>query len=179
MISPKTLVLFLLSAALSAQENYTKTTTTAISSILVTAEMTKQVPTTLIPRATSNSYYPSYSDMFPSEPEPKKRPNFTPLLILIPLMIGIVLMGGIFCCVTRCGKRLKDSESQSQAQQQQWGDSSTASAGGAHVDMDGEALQGRHNNSQIREPPRFVLRDENGITVVEEAPPVYSLDPRR
>lgn len=132
----------------------------------------------LAPRATSTSYYPSFEDLYPSEPETKK-PNLTPVIVLIPLIVGVTLMGGIFCVVKRCGKTRGDDDAPGQtrrqgAQQRQWGDCNRVTNRTADVDV--EALSpGLRGGTGIRDAVPFVLRDENGVTVVEEAPPAYSL----
>ena len=90
------------------------------------------------------------------------------------------------CVNTRCGKVVRDTESQVEAQsqprqqprqqQRRWGDSSRSANAGVHL----ERVQGRQVGGHARAPPpRYVLRDENGVTVVEEAPPVYSVTPPR
>ncbi|KAL4948520.1 hypothetical protein BDW69DRAFT_91276 [Aspergillus filifer] len=186
MISPKIVVFLLLAAALSAQNIYTKPTTTWCTLSTGPAEIHSKfstpTPTTLLPRTTPTPYH-AYSTLYASQSNHKKKPDLTPLIVLTPLLTGIASIVGILACVTRCGRVIRDSEAQTQSQfqsqpqqqQRRWGDSSRA----ANAGIDLERVQVRQGRSNISAPPRYVLRDENGVTVVEEAPPVYSVDPPR
>ncbi|KAL4959749.1 uncharacterized protein BDV14DRAFT_184062 [Aspergillus stella-maris] len=176
MISLKIFVFLFLAACLSAQELYTKPTTTITTTTWST--LPTPTPSTLTPLTTPTPYH-AYSTLYASQSSRKKKPNLTPLIVLIPLLTGIGLMAGIFACVTRCGRVVRDPESQtqsqSQQQQQRWGDSSRAANAGVHL----ERVQAHQERGTAGAAPRYVLRDENGVTVVEEAPPVYSVDPPR
>ncbi|KAL4926783.1 uncharacterized protein BDV17DRAFT_268557 [Aspergillus undulatus] len=81
-------------------------------------------------------------------------------IVFVPVIVFVICIGSALCCAA-VGRRRGGADQQQQQQQQQQQGITLHNT--VNVDVDVEARV----QSPIREPPRVILRDVNGVTVVE------------